>query len=757
MRNDYGIPSSWINVEIEEILEPRFNGKTVQQGWSPRCERFPSEESESWGVLKTTAIQEGKFLSQENKQLPENLEPKTQIEIQAGDIVMTCAGPRQRCGVACLITDTRPKLMMSGKMYRFRPVEGHFNSKYLELVLLSQGAKKAIDKMKTGISDSGLNLTHDRFRQLNIPVAPQKEQDRIVAKIEELFSKLDKGIESLKKAREQLRVYRQALLKHAFEGKLTEQWCKDNADKLETADQLLERIKKEREAHYQRQLEEWKAAVKRWEADGKKRRKPSRPSKPKLYGPISDQELVGLEALPNKWMYIKFGELIESSQNGLSKRIGKNGSEAVVLRLADINNEEVDHSDARSILLTKDEQRKYLLKMDDLLCIRVNGSPELVGRVILIREDATLAYCDHFIRYRPLLSLSDPGYLKYYFNTRYVRRYVDLNKVSSAGQNTVNQDTMGNILVAFCGIHEQQQIISILEEKFSVLNVLDNSVNENLEKLEALRQSILKKAFSGQLVAQNPNDEPASALLARIAEEKEALERAKKPKVVRKKGRPRKIKATVLPFKTRIEGISTTDLHAGILALAYRHYEGSEKSAQYFGHVKGEKIAHLVEAHLGIDLDRHPVKDAAGPNDYPHLKKVESRARKAGFFNVKREGLRYVITPFRQFDVIVDKTKNALGIRLVDVESLIELMKPLDTRQAEIVATLFAAWNNLLLEGVQSDDDSIVSEARENWHPQKLEIERNKFFQGLIWMRKNGLIPMGQGDKVVARKRARKS
>ena len=80
---------------------------------------------------------------------------------------------------------------------------------------------------------------------------------RIVAKIEELFSELDRGVESLKTARAQLHVYRQAVLKHAFEGKLTAQWREENKNRLEEPERLLARIKRERAARYARQLKEW--------------------------------------------------------------------------------------------------------------------------------------------------------------------------------------------------------------------------------------------------------------------------------------------------------------------------------------------------------------------------------------------------------------------------------------------------------------------------------------------------------------------
>ena len=97
-----------------------------------------------------------------------------------------------------------------------------------------------------------------------MPLAPTATQHRIVAKIEELFSALDKGVECLKTARSQLNVYRQAVLKHAFEGKLTAQWREENKDKLERPEQLLARIKRERETRYERKLKEWKDAVKEW-------------------------------------------------------------------------------------------------------------------------------------------------------------------------------------------------------------------------------------------------------------------------------------------------------------------------------------------------------------------------------------------------------------------------------------------------------------------------------------------------------------
>jgi hypothetical protein len=165
--------------------------------------------------------------------------------------------------------------------------------------------------------------------------------------------------------------------------------------------------------------------------------------------------------------------------------------------------------------------------------------------------------------------------------------------------------------------------------------------------------------------------------------------------------------------------------------------------------VKAEKIAHMVEAFAGIDLERSPIKDAAGPNDYPHLMRVVHRAKKAGFFSFTRaEGSAYRVTKYRNFDALVERTCQALGARKAHVESLLKLMLPMSSQQAEIFSTVYAAWNNLLLDRQAITDKKIVLEARDNWHPDKMSIQRERFFKAIKWMRENNFVPLGKGRKV---------
>ncbi len=212
-------PVGWANTEIEQLFAPLADERTLHQGWSPQCERVPADDGE-WGVLKTTAIQPGSFHPEHNKRLPSKLDPRPQIEVHPGDLLITCAGPRARCGVSCLVRDTRSKLMMSGKMYRFRLPDEFVSPQYVEYYLQTEMAWLAIDRMKTGGSDSGLNLTHERFRHLPVPLAPRKEQERIVAAIEDDFSRIDAGAAALERVRLNLNRMRSAVLQASISGEL---------------------------------------------------------------------------------------------------------------------------------------------------------------------------------------------------------------------------------------------------------------------------------------------------------------------------------------------------------------------------------------------------------------------------------------------------------------------------------------------------------------------------------------------------------
>ena len=153
------------------------------------------------------------------------------------------------------------------------------------------------------LPDRGYSRHYSFLKKCSFPLPPLNEQKRIVGKIEELFSELDNGIASLQTAQEKLKIYRQAVLKHAFEGKLTAQWREENKDKLETPEQLLARIQQEREKRYQEQLAEWEKAVAKWEANGKEGKKPSKPKQSSCFALSVENESLNLPELPLGYTY----------------------------------------------------------------------------------------------------------------------------------------------------------------------------------------------------------------------------------------------------------------------------------------------------------------------------------------------------------------------------------------------------------------------------------------------------------------------
>lgn len=355
--------------------------------------------------------------------------------------------------------------------------------------------------------------------QITIGLPPVAEQQRIVAKIEELFSELDKGIESLKTAQAQLKVYRQALLKHAFEGKLTAQWRADNPDKLETAEALLARIQRERAERYRQQIANW-------EAGGKQG---SKPKAPKPLPPLTAEELAELPELPAGWGWVKLGSLIDDPAYGTSKKCDYETVGVGVLRIPNVVSGKVDATDLKFAQFSPEEIAAYQLASGDLLMIRSNGSVSIVGKCALVsQQDIAYLYAGYLIRLRPLQPLVLPAYLAQLLSSHELRKQIEYKAKSTSGVNNINSGEIQSLLVPFCDLTEQGLILAELESKLSKADQLDRTLATALQQSEALRQSILKKALSGQLVPQDPTDEPAASLLARIKAEQSAAPKAKK-------------------------------------------------------------------------------------------------------------------------------------------------------------------------------------------------------------------------------------
>ena len=365
-----------------------------------------------------------------------------------------------------------------------------------------------------------VGINRDDAYDLVVCLPPLSEQCRIVDKIEQLFSELDKGVESLETARAQLKVYRQAVLKHAFEGKLTARWREENKDKLETPEQLLARIKQERTVRYELQLQEWKAAVKEWEGDGKGGRKPRKPRDPKPLTKLNEISHPNLPQLPDSWAWEKLGWMTCGVEYGTASKSAKAGR-VPVLRMGNIQNAKFDWVDL-AYTSDVDEIAEYLLYDGDVLFNRTN-SPELVGKSAIFRGEGPAIFAGYLIRVKHNRRVVASQYLNQFLNSHIARQYGNSVKTDGVNQSNINGAKLSNYPFPYCSIGEQREVVIILEKTLSLLDEMEVEIGKELWKAAALRQSILNKAFNGRLVEQNPNDEPASALLDRIRTEREQV------------------------------------------------------------------------------------------------------------------------------------------------------------------------------------------------------------------------------------------
>jgi type I restriction enzyme S subunit len=282
-----------------------------------------------------------------------------------------------------------------------------------------------------------------------------EKQRKIVNRIESLFEKIDKAEALINEAREGFEKRKEAILAKAFRGELTEKWREENGFEenfcFESADK----------------------------------------------GGIPFE-------IPFNWRWVKYEE-IANFKNGLAKRKGKDGTETIVLRLADVSENQFNLESARSIILTEKERDAYKVTSGDSLIIRVNGSKDIVGKSVLFYEDNEVAFCDHLIR----VNYKDNSFIKYIhylWNSNVVRRQLDRVVVSSAGQNTISQGSLKEIMLPIPPRNEMLEIVNVVDHFIEEEKKL-TTLSELSSEIELIRKAILAQAFRGELGTNNPIEE----------------------------------------------------------------------------------------------------------------------------------------------------------------------------------------------------------------------------------------------------------
>lgn len=324
---------------------------------------------------------------------------------------------------------------------------------------------------------------------IEIPLAPFEQQTRIVAEIEKQFSRLDEAVTNLKRVKANLKRYKAAVLKAAVEGKLTEEWRKQHPD-VEPADTLLERILAERR----------KVA-----------------GKGKYKEPVGP-DTSGLPELPEGWVWARLGTLpvnVFDGPFGSNLKSSDYVSSGIrVIRLENIGSRQF--IDERESFITEqkyEELRKHTVRHGDIIFSSFVANET---RVVMLPDhiEKAINKADCFC-VRVNNKALNTRYLETCLATRITYEQL-VGEVHGATRPRINTTQLKDCHIPIPPVEEQAEIVSRLSSMLSVVEVSEAQVDVNLRRADRLRQSILKKAFSGQLLPQDPNDEPASLLLERM-------------------------------------------------------------------------------------------------------------------------------------------------------------------------------------------------------------------------------------------------
>jgi type I restriction enzyme S subunit len=337
------------------------------------------------------------------------------------------------------------------------------------LITSNQYLKHYLDRFDFHESVNGttrLKLTQGAMNEIPVTLAPFKEQQRIVAKLEALLGKVDACQKRLERIPAALKRFRQAVLAAACSGRLTADWREQ----------------------------------------------------PPLDSERGINNIECRDDLPKNWKHIKLGSLIEDGPyNGLYKPQSFYGSGTPIVRIdAFYDGTITSWTELKRVRLTDKERALFALTDGDILVNRVN-SPKFLGKAALIKAmPEPCVYESNMMRLRIDTRQVRPDYAILYLQSAQGLEELRKNAKHAVNQSSINQEDVKAVIFALPPLPEQQKIVRRIEALFQVADRIEERYNKAKAHIDKLTQSILAKAFRGELVPQDPNDEPATVLLKRI-------------------------------------------------------------------------------------------------------------------------------------------------------------------------------------------------------------------------------------------------
>ena len=409
------------------------------------------------------------------------------------------------------------------------------NTKYLYYYLKCYWATYNKDK-QYGSATNYIRLGN--LTNFRVKVPPLNEQKRIVEKLDKMMRIVDGVNARLDKIPTALKRARQSILNQAITGELTKDWREKNA--YSSAKELILKLEIEKNNIYAKECEI---------AKSNETKKPQKPKYFRIANNVLDINI------PNQWSFINLSQTIYDFKYGTSTKSDYSYKGIPVIRIPNISNMKLSFDDLKYLNLS-DIDNSNKIKKDDILIVRSNGSRDLVGKNALVKElDKEYAFASYLIRMRPLIN--NPEYLILLLNTDAIKEQFFSKAKSSAGINNINTEELATTIIPLPPLEEQAEIVRRVKLAFEKLDKIELRYQKAKEYFDKLAQSILNKAFRGELVPQDPNDKPISLddIQVQIAEKP-----SKKRKTLKNNKVQEMAKEIIEILKEYPEGISPEEL-----------------------------------------------------------------------------------------------------------------------------------------------------------------------------------------------------
>ena len=489
-----GVPEGWVRVRMTDVVH--INPTKIRPDYEDRTPVVfvpMARVAEELGGIDVT------------ERRPFAAIKRGYTQFQPGDVLFAKITPCMENGKIAIVPEIHPPLGYgSTEFFVMRPRADSIGPWIAYCVSRSRIRTLARKNMQGAVGQ--LRVPRNWLEDVEIPFAPIPEQHRIVAKLDELFSELDAGVAALERAQATLKRYRASMLKAAVEGKLTEEWRQKNPPD-ETGEELLQSILVERRNRWEEeQLAKFKAKgqnpPKNWQ---QKYKKPPGPAATDLPG------------LPEGWYWTNIDTLIvRNPQNGIYLPSRKYGDGREILRIEDFQNDWIRHrSELKQVEVGQDIGDSYGLNDGDLVINRVNSMTHL-GKCVVISEQLRGVLFESNMMRVTHTTKCNPKFVEYYLHSQPGRHLLTKDAKWAVNQASINQQDVRRTPIPLPPFVEQEAIVEVVKDQLSAIEHIQAAIDTNLKDAQGLRQAILRHAFSGKLVPQHPNDEPASLFLERI-------------------------------------------------------------------------------------------------------------------------------------------------------------------------------------------------------------------------------------------------